>query len=552
MKLLRLHIHRADTCAGLLDGVEVRFRSADNPSVTFEPFCLIGPNGAGKSQFIQVIAEIFQSAIHAVSRGEERIEGNPELQFEIEYLVEMEDAGLKHVRVARESKGKAKPKLVIQVNADDVWQDQDLSIEATRQLLPQKVVGYTSGANETLSLPFLLSRRGYADDVAEAALHESSDDGEIADTSLLTVDYGTHLEVLISNLVLGEEEQKHPLISEASLDGLHSFRCTVQLAHSAVPKAPVSKQGGRGRKGIQLTEELERYLDQLKRSATCYSYDEKSEAYTFDYLVDDQTTIAFRSFWDTPLELYSSLHKLAMLNDLAIPRTTRLRFRRDMTQRRFASKLPEPQDEEKVFRFEQVNFKASHDKGIVDYVSLSDGEHQLALLLGTFSMLSYPNVLFLLDEPESHFNPQWRIKLLSRILELPTRNGKRQEDSDAAKQECLLTTHTPFVPSDMQREQVLIFDKASDVDDASKNGTEKAPSVVIRRPDAETFGTTFDSILEECFGVSPPISQVSRDEIDQLLKSDDPEEIRARMAKLGHSVEKMFLADRVRELSTKE
>ena len=60
----------------------------------------------------------------------------------------------------------------------------------------------------------------------------------------------------------------------------------------------------------------------------------------------------------------------------------------------------------------------------------------------------------------------------------------------------------------------------------------------IDHPNIETFGTTFDSILEECFGVRPPISQVSRDEIESLMKSEDPEEIKERMNRLGHSVEK--------------
>ncbi|MES9906234.1 MAG: restriction system-associated AAA family ATPase, partial [Sedimenticola sp.] len=520
--------------------MELGFRDSENLSGSFEPFCLIGPNGAGKSQLIQVIAEIFQSAIHAVSKEEERIESNPDLQFEVEYLIQIDSETAKRVRLSREAIGKAKPKVLIQAYEDGDWIEQNLSADETRWLLPSKVVGYTSGGNETLSLPFLLSRGGYAADVTEAALHEQRSDEKVPDTCLMAVDYGTHLEVLISNLVLGEENQKAPLIQEAGLSGLHSFRCTVQLAHSAVPKTPISKRGVRGRKGIQLTEELEEYLDQLKRCATCYSYDDEIEAYTFDYLVDDQTKSAFRSFWESSLELYASLHKIAMLNDLAIPRKTRKRFTKEIEQRQFASKLPEPQDEDKVFRFDQVSFKTKDKKSVVDYVSLSDGEHQLALLLGTFSMLSYPNVLFLLDEPESHFNPQWRIKLLSRLLELPTRNGKRGAASEAAKQECLLTTHTPFVPSDMKRENVLIFEKSTD-DKAAQNkrSAKSKPRITIRHPEAETFGTTFDSILEECFGVSPPISRVSLDEIGQLMKSDNPEEIRIGMEKLGHSVEKM-------------
>ncbi len=302
------------------------------------------------------------------------------------------------------------------------------------------------------------------------------------------------------------------------------------------PKLPARKTTQSTRKGIQLTDELETYLDRLKRCATCYDYDDKTEIYIFDYWINDQTKEAFHFFWETALDLYSALHKLAMLNDLAIPRKTRTRFQKDTKARKFASRLPEPQDEDKVFRFERVKFVAQETGQEVDYVSLSDGEHQLGQILGTLCMLSFPNVLFLLDEPESHFNPDWRVKFISRILDLPTKHGDRRSDSEASQQECLLTTHSPFVPSDMPRDKVFIFSK--------EDG-----KVVVHHPDIETFGTTFDTIIEECFGIRPPISQVPLDEIKDLMKSENPEAIRQGMQRLGQSVEKAFLADRLRQLS---
>ena len=152
-------------------------------------------------------------------------------------------------------------------------------------------------------------------------------------------------------------------------------------------------------------------------------------------------------------------------------------------------------------------------------------------------MASFSNVLFLLDEPESHFNPQWRVKFISRLMDLPTANGKRGEAGGvAAQQDCLLTTHSPFVPSDMSRRNVLIFHKGGS-------------KVEVRRPDIETFGTTFDAILGECFDVRPPMSEVPRREIKELMASDDAEAIKAGIEKLGDSVEKVFLMDHLRKIS---
>jgi restriction system-associated AAA family ATPase len=355
----------------------------------------------------------------------------------------------------------------------------------------------------------------------------------------MLVDYGTNLEVLASNLLLSDKARRKALLEDANVLDMHSCRCIVQLAHSVVRNAPAKRRKRSGRKGVQLTDELEGYLEALKACSTCYQYAEKSETYIFDFYINDQSRSAFAFFWNSALALYASIHKLAMLNDLAIPKRTRDRFRKDTRARRFASRLPEPQDEDKVFRFVQVRFRPRGRNDAVDYVSLSDGEHQLVQWLGTLAMQSFPNVLFLLDEPESHFNPQWRVKAVSRMIDLPTANGKRSDGSGRSpvgERECLLTTHAPFVPSDMPRDRVFIFSKV--------NGRAK-----VTHPDVETYGTTFDSILEACFGVVPPISEKSRSEIEDLRKSDDPKAIEEALLKLGSSVQKAFLRDRLRQLT---
>lgn len=203
-----------------------------------------------------------------------------------------------------------------------------------------------------------------------------------------------------------------------------------------------------------------------------------------------------------------------------------------MKDRRFASRLPEPQQEETVFGFEEVRFHptgADVHQEPVDYVALSDGEHQQALILGIFAMIAEHNALFILDEPESHFNPQWRVQFVKRLLDLPGVRGD---------QEVLLTSHAPFVPADISREQVLIFSRGES-------------SIEVSQPEIETFGANFDRILEHCFEVRPPISQMARDEIKELLESDDIEALTAGMDRLGASVEKSFLADRLRQLKLK-
>lgn len=543
MKLLRVHVIRADTCGGLLDELNIWLRDHDADYGTFDPLCLVGPNGSGKSQFLQVIAEIFQSVFRACVPNEERVEGNADVQFEVEYLIRPEpSAEPLHVRLSRKAEGKKRPKLYIETLVDGEWMGVDPKGANAQRLLPVKVVGYTSGDNETLSLPFLISRSGYAEEVGQRALSTDRRDEPVPDTRLMLIDYGTHLEVLVANLLLAKGATRRSLLRFAQLNDVHSFRCVIQLAHGGVKKLASRRAHPAGRKGVQLTPELEAYIDRLQRCATAHRYDPVTETYVFDFYVTDATRTAFHAFWGDVLDLYSAFHKLSMLNDLAIPRPARERFKRDTKSRRFASRLPEPQDEDKIFRFERVRF-TSHKRRVesdctevVDYVSLSDGEHQMAQLLGTFSMLSFPNVLFLLDEPESHFNPQWRVRFIAHLFDLPTINGRRGERSVASHQDCLLTTHAPFVPSDMHREKVFIF--------AKDNGRLR-----VDRPDIETYGTTFDTILEQCFDVRPPISRVSLREIETLMQSSDADVVQAGIERLGDSVEKVFLMDHLRDLT---
>ncbi|HEX8584213.1 MAG TPA: restriction system-associated AAA family ATPase [Allosphingosinicella sp.] len=529
MRLRLLKIERSGTGGGLFDGTEIWFgRDSDGKvDVPLAPLCMIGPNGSGKSQFLQLIAEIFQAAWHEHAPGEERRSANDAVLFDLEYIIKPPRTGsYETIRLTRTLKGrKAGPIELIRANGECIKAGE----VGFGQFLPALVIGYTSGDNETLSLPFLASRSGYAHDVAKAA--RETDANAVADNRLMLIDYGTNLEVLFSNLMLGPEAVRADLLGHARLGDLASCRCIVRLAHPAVPKIP-KKNRRSSRKGIQLTDELETVIDNLKRTATCWHVEEKTETYTFDFLITAATRQAFAHFWRDAFSLYRSLHKLALLNDLAIPRPARKRFDKAVKERRFASRLPEPQQEDMVFSFEEVRFWPEGSMSDpVDYVSLSDGEHQQALILGTYAMITDTNAIFLLDEPESHFNPKWRVEFVQRILKMVGERGS---------QEFVLTTHAPFVPSDIPRDQVMIFSR-----------DETTGKFSVSEPNIETFGTTFDRILESCFGIRPPNSHIAEKEIEKLLKSNNVAEVEEGFKDLGPSIGKALLADHLRKLKNR-
>ncbi|KHA73810.1 restriction system-associated AAA family ATPase [Pseudomonas sp. H26/SER47-MNA-CIBAN-0231] len=532
MRIIRIKISEAASCGGLLDGMDIELLRPRNSEgdAEFLPVCLLGKNGTGKSQFLQILAEIFQAAWHEHSPSEEMTAANPELLFEIIYEVTLNNGEVKRVRLSRsrETSGRI-GKIIMEVK---VGSEYDIILNNSAPefgvYLPPLIVAYTSGDNETLSLPFYFSRSGYASSVTSAARTNAKK--VVPNNRLVMLDYSTHLEVLVSNVTLGSDKLRHELVKHANLSALHSFRLVIQLNH---PKAPKIRGKNPNRKGVQLTDELERYIEQLCKSATCWEYEPNNEIYTLDYFVNDENRKAFGSFWETAADLYRSLHKLAMLNDLMIPKSARERVRKNINTRKFASRLPEPQDEMKVFKIEEVRFHKASTSGStsnVDYVSLSDGEHQQAQIFGIIAMFRASNTLFLLDEPESHFNPQWRAKLITRLTELPVQG--------LGEQEFILTTHAPFVPSDMHREQIRIFTKEDETLSACK-------------PEIETFGATYDSILSHCFRVDPPISELAREKIEELKRTASAEEIEREMPRIGSSVEKALLADHLFELKRK-
>lgn len=560
MRLLRARIGKVGGSSGLLNGLDVEIRRRDEADATsFQPLCLIGPNGSGKSQFLQLIAEFMQAALHPAVPTQERREVDPTSEFGLTYLLQQDGGD----QIEVELEGTSEAISIRSRRQGEDWPDWKKVDESSAALLPARVVGYTSGENETLSLPFLASRAAYADEITTMALPKSTRNrprgtqrqgrssyydptpkelrGETP--RLMLIDYSTHLEVLVANLMLGSPEQREFLLNRVKLRDLRSMRCVVSLNHGAVRNS-VSKRADSKRKGVQLTEELEGYIDALKSCAATWHYSKSDERYTFDFWVDSESRKAFSSTFGSAFDCYLALHKLALLNDLAISRDARLRFDRDIERRRFATRLPEPPDEDKVFRIEELTFCPSEQRpqDAVDYVSLSDGEHQLVQILGVFAMVDEPNVLFLLDEPESHLNPQWRVNFMSDLASLPTANGKRAEEGSAASaQEAFITTHAPFVPSDTPRNHTLVFRRSEPED--------LAPSaVMVSRPNIQTFGARYDEILEACFLVYPPISAQPLEVIDELMQSQDATEVEDGLKRLGPSTEKVKLIDHLQQL----
>lgn len=512
MKLRRLTIHDIKY-KPLMKGVDLFFpKSEDN---FIHANCFIGINGSGKSQVLELIAEIFLF-LDRVFRSENKKEKEQSsFAFRIEYEIIIKSE--KHLIIIEAPVIKTKKKdLIIEIFNSDNSQ-VEVSFSDFYQYLPMKIIGYTSGDNETLSLPFDSYYDEYATYTFERAFGKII--GSDYEPKLYFMNYNTNLGIAISSLIFEDEIPTIQAIkTELNLKALISFTITIQTKQKNAPN--------RARGGVVLTQELSDWKDRLIKCASKVNYDERFERYILSFEIDSATKNAFKFHFKNALDLYTSLYKLELLNNLIIKKEIRKRIERERKNRKLVIKMPMVPDDDKVLSYSELKLELKNGD-IVDYLSLSDGEHQFLNVFGTVLMIDQINCLFLLDEPETHFNPKWRrtfINMLKRI-------------TDGRKQDMFITSHSPFVVSDTKRNNVYIFRR-----DENK--------ISITEPQQETYGSSFDEILKMAFDIKIPISEESLSLIKELEGSTDPNYIEEKIKELGSSYELSSLYRRIEFLKS--
>ena len=504
MRIQRLYIEKIEH-RPLLNGLEMLFYHNKNGSI--EPNCFIGVNGSGKSQVLETLAELFYYFDKLYGNPNNKtIVSNAPLLFELDYTITIKNSEYLVQIKQHQPKGKA-PEILITQNGKEI----DWNVDSMHNYLPNKIIAYTSGANETLSFPFMDYYDEYAEYTGNRALHpQEYIDKEDYEPRFYLMDYSTNIGVVISNLLFPIRKELKSILETINVKGLKSFQLIIQTNNS---------------KKILLTEELNNWINQLKRASTCYDYNSKTERYAFDFYLNKATKDAFIFFFKNALSLYTALYKIELLNNLLIERNYLREINKKRRTRKSLIRNPIVPDKDKVLYYSEI--KLIHKTGKeINYLSLSDGEHQLMNVFGTILMFDFDNSLFLLDEPETHFNPKWRREFMNNLNVLA---GGRYQDF-------FITSHSPFIVADCKREKIYIFKRDS------KNKLE------VTQPINETYGSNFDYILKMAFEMESTISQKSLDEIHELQKSSSIEDIEKGLVDFGDSSEKLYMLRRIEEL----
>jgi len=567
VKLLRLKITDPNRFRSLQAGFEHHFRTewALQQDDGFASFVCAGPNGSGKSNLLEALAAIFfQLEVLRVRRsflpesflfdeednphGFKNGDGSPN-GFELEYLIRVPDefrnsgspefAKVKIIKEIGQS-----PQLTWLNQADFKSDNPDAISERERDfLLPEYVLGYSSGENEILSLPFFKMRFIQFDEYWHALKNQLSYPGR-PESRLAYLDSGFSQAILLCNLLFQDDDTLKPFRKDVGIEKLKEFRIIIKRSIEVSAEVAegfgtdnqaLSRDAETGTYRVNLMKPLEAdkssadnfdpIVTRLKRCATCFFDDESTDTLYLDYFVDEVTKEAFRENFDqSPVVLFQALQVLLTLNLYSVSDTLKSDlYHSDSLY--VTETVPTLASDQRIMRIKNFWIRKTDTETPVLLKSLSDGEHQLLHSLGLCLLFKNTNSLFLLDEPETHFNPDWRSNFVTRLHQC----FKGSDDSH----EMLVTTHTPFLISDSKPDKVLVFKKADGV-------------VTVTTPEYNTLGASINKITMNTFGKRETIGGHAQKILEDLRKRFEDGEDKEKLIeeinrKLGDSVEKVLL-----------
>ncbi|CAA0101539.1 Uncharacterised protein [BD1-7 clade bacterium] len=503
----------------------------NNTPTTYSPLCLVGLNGSGKSNFIELIADIFGYADRYFN---EQYDCKMDLgyRFKIEYEINHHGECYR-VRLIGQPYG-----LSMYLNGGDAC-----SIESDHhQFLPTRVVAYSSGSNQGLSSVFAKSQFQYYEVIRKQAafyrgfqrrydavsgLEDGSEQELIdykrrryqANSDLFEIprdmnvrDYFNQLDlgeplkyrdtalpiglftdhtfsqlVFIFLLVTRNPDFQHFISEEIKIDSLSSFELDLRLSAF---------------RDFEVVKDIANRLIKLSAGSqglptmTCpQTFNERTLSGVLPFTFNDAFLESFESLY---LDETVFLKHLITLTQLVAKKWSGDE-KRSLRTSQYTRNVPNLSGGLAPIRIINTKITLSQPDTETLYDRLSDGEHQLMQVIGSLIMFADEQALFILDEPESHFNPEWRmefIELISRYV-------------DASNLDILISTHSPFVLSACKAERVLNFSK------------DESGHVEISGVESETYGASFDTLLTTVFDLDVLISKKPLAEIQHILSQHE-------------------------------
>ena len=461
-----------------LTDIEINFDEGELSTV------IVGENGTGKSNVIEALVAIFRD----LDLGE---------QTPFAYALAYNCHGYR-VEIDNSADGSA-----FSVTVDGKPKTRAAFKAKKSTYLPANVFGYYSGSSRRLEQLFDKHQLRYYKKV----ISPGSTAADILNLDLRRLfycrpSYGQL--ALLSYFAFGSDSAKTFLKKHMGIIGFDSALLILRKprwadGRSSATHAKASEQNFWNSSGLVRT-----LLDKLWAQALAPIADRAREQ-------DD-----YRAKPTNEEQIYIFLKDLKTLNDVA------LSFEDERTF--FA--LLETLDISDLIREVRIWVKKEDISGEIPFHEISDGEKQLLSVLGLMRFTSQDESLFLLDEPDTHLNPNWKWDYLHLVKDVAQRGESH----------IILTTHDPLTIGSLKASQVQVMARS------------KAGSVTVCPPEVDPRGLGFTSILTQIFGLPTtldPDTQQELDERNMLLRLDQrtpPQEHRLlelseRLRRLGFVLE---------------
>ena len=149
-------------------------------------------------------------------------------------------------------------------------------------------------------------------------------------------------------------------------------------------------------------------------------------------------------------------------------------------------------------RMFRIDFDNNVSEGEMQFVNTYSG------IYDAISNLEYnqKSIIILMDEPDKNFHPMWISSFIKNLVSLVDFTSK---DKDI-KYQFIITTHSPFMLSDMPKEYVTCID----IDDKTKKR--------IVRKATKSFASNYYQIIQDSFFLEDSVGQFSKKKINHVIE----------------------------------
>ncbi|ALX10189.1 AAA family ATPase [Burkholderia cepacia JBK9] len=377
------------------------------PPKAIRSHALIGQNGTGKSNLIEALITIF--------RDLDLDRPQAPFDYELEYSIRGHNV---HIQADGD-----RQKLPF-VWVDGKPESQGFLVKHAREYLPSHVFAYYSGKNERIEALFRTHQDRY-----KQLLRQDDDDL----VRRLFYCRAGHSQLVLLSCLLSDDPVFKKLLDNLNIESVESALFVLKKPYAARDLDEDDIVLGDPRFWYSRGTVVNGFLDKLWQVAWAPVQETR------------QVAVDFRRRPEKQELLYLFVPDQHKLKELGEKVGTPERFFRYAE----AAYIGDLLEEVRI----TVKKRKGHG-GDVEFKQLSEGELQMLTVLGLMRITREDHCIFLLDEPDTHLNPIWKLRYFDDIENVlkPREDALVQGES-----QILITTHDPMMVGGLKREQVHIL-----------------------------------------------------------------------------------------------